>query len=950
MKRIMAGRRRVAVMLAAVLCLAGGLAGVGRERAGSPVLAMKQMSGDEVWEYEETLSGYVTITGYKGVDTQLHIPETIQDSRGRGLIVLKIAVNAFEDRTDLTSVEIPASVQEIENGVFRGCSNLREITVSEGNMYYDSREGCNAIIRENTNELVAGCQTSRIPDDVEIIGRYAFADCAMLTNVTFPNGLTRIEDSAFYGCSGITRIEIPAGVNFLNGSSFAGCSLEEIKVDEENTMYNDGDNSNGIFESTVLIVGGNHTVLPEGTTSIWSDAFNGREGLESIYIPSTVTWISRNAFLDCSGLQQVDFAEGSSVTEIAEFAFKGCKKLKSISLPAGITEVNPYTFRECSSLERVDVPEGVTEFGDFAFAGCSSLKEINFPEGLTSMGRSLFSDCACLTTAKIPDGITELGEHMFSGCTSLTEIEIPESVTKLGVRVFAECDSLTGIDLPDGITSIPDCAFYSCDKLGTISLPGTLTEIDDSAFMMCTSLTEAEIPEGVIKLGKRAFYQASSLKEVKLPNTLESIGEKAFVCTGIESLMIPKKVSKIGDGLFDGQGDTPNDWFTSIRRITVDEENATYDSRDGSNAIIETKTDTLLYGSNATTKIPEGVTTIAKYAFSGCKDLESIEISSTVDLIAGHIFTKCNGLSQITVSEDNPQYNSRDHCNAILRGNTLVVGCKGTKIPANVNNLEIAAFSGCTALTEIELPSNLEKIPEMAFMSCSSLKSIKIPDRVTSIGTYAFHYCAKLESVYIPQTVHTFDGFNGKMGNVFLGCPDLTIYTKEGADAVEFAKEFKIPYSFDAMPGETKSPAETVTPAEIVTPQKTPVPAETSSPLKTSAPQQQTTEKPNAPKTAKPDIKKPAKPKIKKLKNKPGKKVTVTLSKKVAGATGYQVAYAVKSSMKGQKKKSFRGTSVTIKKLKRKKTYYFRVRAFVKKNGKTVYGSWGGKKSIKIKK
>lgn len=102
--------------------------------------------------------------------------------------------------------------------------------------------------------------------------------------------------------------------------------------------------------------------------------------------------------------------------------------------------------------------------------------------------------------------------------------------------------------------------------------------------------------------------------------------------------------------------------------------------------------------------------------------------------------------------------------------------------------------------------------------------------------------------------------------------------------------------------------------------------------------------------TVRPAVKKPGKPTIKNLKNKKGKKVTVTLSKKVSGATGYQVAYAVKSSMKGQKIKSFKGTSVTVKKLKKKKTYYFRVRAYTKKNGKTVYGKWGNKKKIKVTK
>lgn len=102
--------------------------------------------------------------------------------------------------------------------------------------------------------------------------------------------------------------------------------------------------------------------------------------------------------------------------------------------------------------------------------------------------------------------------------------------------------------------------------------------------------------------------------------------------------------------------------------------------------------------------------------------------------------------------------------------------------------------------------------------------------------------------------------------------------------------------------------------------------------------------------TKEPQIKKPGKPSIKQLKNIKGKKVKVTLTKKISGATGYQVAYAANSSMKKQKVKSFKATSVTIKGLKKKKTYYFRVRAYKKQSGKTVYGSWGKEKRIKIKK
>lgn len=112
----------------------------------------------------------------------------------------------------------------------------------------------------------------------------------------------------------------------------------------------------------------------------------------------------------------------------------------------------------------------------------------------------------------------------------------------------------------------------------------------------------------------------------------------------------------------------------------------------------------------------------------------------------------------------------------------------------------------------------------------------------------------------------------------------------------------------------------------------------TSSPVVTMAPQPEQ------------KVQAPGKPVIKKLKNKAGKKVTVTLSKKVEGASGYQIMYATNKKWKSAKKKSFKGTSTVIKGLKKKKTYYFRVCAYTKKNGSTVYGKWSKVKSVKVKK
>ena len=246
----------------------------------------------------------------------------------------------------------------------------------------------------------------------------------------------------------------------------------------------------------------------------------------------------------------------------------------------------------------------------------------------------------------------------------------------------------------------------------------------------------------------------------------------------------------------------------------------------------------------------------------------------------------------------------------------------------------------------------------MTFLGCSGLTSVRIPSGVRSIGISAFSRCSSLKSVYIPASVEKFGEFAGESSNVFPGCSDLVIYTATGAKAVEFAEEYDIPYSFEKMPGEDDTPGFTPPPDTTPPPQVTQPPQVTATPpasQTTPVPQVTATPAPSptippSPEVIKPQETKPGKAVIKSLKNKSGKKVTVTLSRKISGAAGYQVAYATKSSMKQQKKKGFKGTSITISGLKKKKTYYFRVRAYMKTGGNTVYGTWSKIKSVKVKK
>lgn len=90
---------------------------------------------------------------------------------------------------------------------------------------------------------------------------------------------------------------------------------------------------------------------------------------------------------------------------------------------------------------------------------------------------------------------------------------------------------------------------------------------------------------------------------------------------------------------------------------------------------------------------------------------------------------------------------------------------------------------------------------------------------------------------------------------------------------------------------------------------------------------------------------------VKNLKKKKGKKNTLTLSwKKVSGANGYEVYQAAKAKGKYKKIRTIskgKTTKLTVKKLKAKKTYYFKVRAYKKNGGQKAYGTYS--KVLKVK-
>ena len=232
--------------------------------------------------------------------------------------VTSIGQSAFSGCYGLTSITIPKNVTSIGQGAFSSNNNLISIKVESGNITYDSRNNCNAIIETVNNELLCGCKNTVIPNSVTSIGDLAFSGCSGLTSITIPNSVTSIGDMAFSGCSGLTSITIPNSVTSIGYGAFTACSKLAF------------------------------VTIPNSVTSISPSAFQYCDNITSLNISCEVIdpWF-------CSRTSLTEITLGKGVKIVKENAFKGCTNIKTINIGSTVTSIEARAFSRTDKLTDV---------------------------------------------------------------------------------------------------------------------------------------------------------------------------------------------------------------------------------------------------------------------------------------------------------------------------------------------------------------------------------------------------------------------------------------------------------------------------------------------------------------------------------------------------------------------------------------------------------------------
>lgn len=880
----------------------------------------------------------------------------------------QIVYGMFANNESIEKIEIPETVTTIGSDAFYKCTSLTEINIPDTVLTVGSYAfgGC-----KNLEKV-------HLPKNIKNIEKGTFKDCSVLKDITIPDTVMKIGDVAFSGCTALPQITLPASVQTIGDKAFSHCeALADVK-------------------------------LSEGLTSIGSYAFEYNIALPKFTLPNTLESLGERAFQYCDVLADVDLGAGLKV--IPEYCFYEDPALQKVILPYQFTTVNASAFANCTKLTDITFNRNVSSVDASALSykdkttihGVKGTYAETFASDNGFKFEALNAPATGITLSK--EKIEIAKDKSIRLTASLTPVDTSDELTWTSSNeevATVEDGVVKAVGLGEAeIVAMAGSVTKSCpvkvyQGVNNITLDVTSHTMTIGDFLQLTATIypkDAEYKdviwssnnEDVAVVDQKGLVQAKAYGKVKITATSKDGGLEAVCNVTVEPVAVTevslnaKAVTlKVGETyqlketiLPENATDKTVTWTSSNTKAATVSGGAVTAVGTGS-AVIIVKTNSGAKTASCTVTVQgslpsEGPSVPPTGEPSGSPVVPPTG-SPIVSASAKPTGTPSEPVSttKVTMSMGYAGSDWGDSTFGKTGDSVIVSGDKTYKISYTVkgSDSDILVLSLDTDVTEEE------KNPDM---------NIQV-DEITVNGT---------PITFDPDKISYTIDENGQCRLQFRDAYSGLERSQEalGDEIIPISKGDEICITFTVTglgkcpegDDPTASPKPTLKPTtkpdtDPTTSPKatdTPAPSDSAKPSDAPAPSTQPTGTPAPDASQQPsgsgsgfgstgsggslgDSDYLLGTAITSLSNKKGRKLTIRWFRD-SNAKGYEVQYATNSKFTKNKKTKmvYRNTgSVTLKKLKKKKTYYVRVRSYnVTGDGKIVYSGWSTKRKIKIKK
>ena len=377
--------------------------------------------------------------------------------------ITTVGQNAFLLCRDITKVNLPTSLKQINWQAFRQTTNLKSISLPKGLEVLQERafnaSGITSIVIPGSVKTVGALaffqsyiEKATIEDGVEILDSAAFSQCG-LKEITIPGSVKEIKDSCFSEIWGLSKVTINNGVEKIDGGAFYGTAIKEIEIPASVLTIDDSAFSGCGMIQTINVA------IDNQNYSSQNDSLYNKDKTKIIRYPS--------------GKKDTEFEVPSTVKEIGNSCFSSCGNLGKIQITSNVEKLATSSFVNQGKLTEINVV-GENQYyssEDGVLFNKDKTEFIKWPQGKS------------LTEYTVPRTVKTIKASSFYA-SNIKSIIIPPSVEKMESYAFQStratkivCQEQDG----KGIKEIGYRCFYLTGLI-EVSLPSTLEKLDGEAF------------------------------------------------------------------------------------------------------------------------------------------------------------------------------------------------------------------------------------------------------------------------------------------------------------------------------------------------------------------------------------------------------------------------------------------------------------------------------------